>query len=142
MKVDIDNPAKLDRLGIWISSLCALHCLALPVLIPLLPLVSSAFFAQLWFERTILCISLLIGAVALLNGALRYHGQYYPMALLFAGGGIYWFKDIFGHGMEPFTIAGGAALIVAAHVINIRLTRQCKCCPAPTVHGQLSSQIK
>ncbi len=125
---DADNPTKLDRLGIWISSLCALHCLALPLLLPLIPLIGSTFFAQLWFERTILTISMLIGAVALINGAMRYHGQYYPLVLLFSGGVIYWFKDIFGHDYEPFTIATGALLIVAGHWINMRLCRQCRCC--------------
>lgn len=123
-----DNPAKLDRLGIWVSGLCALHCLALPVLIPLLPLIGSAFFAQVWFERLILSVSLLIGAVALLSGATRYHGKYYPMGLLATGGLIYWFKDIFGHEFEPFTIAVGALLIIAGHWVNMRLCRQCKCC--------------
>ena len=121
-----ENPTKLDKLGIWVSSLCALHCLALPVLIPLLPLVGSSFFAQVWFERTILTFSLIVGAVALISGAVRYHGKYYPLILLFTGGAIYWHKDIFGHHYEPFTIALGAALIVAGHWFNMRLCRQCK----------------
>ncbi|MEG3766289.1 MerC domain-containing protein [Alteromonas sp. 14N.309.X.WAT.G.H12] len=125
---DNDNPTKLDRMGIWISGLCAVHCLALPVILPLLPLLGSTFFAQLWFERTILTISMLIGGVALTSGALRYHGQYYPLVLLFTGGGIYWFKDIFGHEFEPFTIAVGALLIISGHVINMRLCRHCLCC--------------
>ena len=116
-----DNPTKLDRLGIWISSLCALHCLALPLLLPLIPLIGSSIFAQIWFERTILTISMLIGAVALINGAVRYHGQYYPLGLLFC-------KDMFGHDFEPLTITVGAALIVAGHWINMRLCRQCRCC--------------
>jgi len=75
-----ENPTKLDKLGIWVSSLCALHCLALPVLVPLLPLIGSSFFAQVWFERTILTFSLIVGAVALVSGAIRYHGKYYPLA--------------------------------------------------------------
>lgn len=120
----VDNPTILDKLGIWVSSLCALHCLALPVVVPLLPLIGSTFFAQLWFERTILSISLVIGTVALLSGALKYHGRFYPIALLATGGLIYWFKDIFGENGEPFTIAVGAMLIVAGHWINMRLCRQ------------------
>lgn len=120
----VDNPTKLDKLGIWVSSLCAVHCLALPVVVPLLPLIGSTFFAQLWFERTILSISLVIGAVALLSGALKYHGRFYPIGLLAMGGIIYWFKDIFGESGEPFTIATGALLIVAGHWINMRLCRQ------------------
>merc|ERR1712137_139935 len=71
MQSPIDNPTFLDRLGIWISSLCALHCLA----IPLLPLLASSMFGQTWFERTILSLSILIGSVALIIGAVRYHGK-------------------------------------------------------------------
>lgn len=137
-----DNPTKLDRLGIWVSSLCALHCLALPVLIPLLPLVGSSFFAQVWFERTILTFSLIVGAVALISGAVRYHGKYYPLILLFTGGAIYWHKDIFGHHYEPFTIALGAALIVAGHWFNMRLCRQCKCCKSTVFSEHLSTELK
>ncbi|MFB0911873.1 MAG: MerC domain-containing protein, partial [Glaciecola sp.] len=44
------------------------------------------------------------------------------------GGLIYWNKDIFGHEYEPFTIAIGAFLIIAAHVTNIRLCKSCKSC--------------
>jgi len=135
-----DNPAKLDKLGIWVSSLCALHCLALPVLIPLLPLIGSTFFAQVWFERVILSISLIIGGIALFSGASRYHGQYYPLVLLFTGGAIYWYKDILGEAYEPFTIALGALLIVAGHWINMRLCRQCKCCKNTVFSHHLSSQ--
>ncbi|WP_218353471.1 MerC domain-containing protein [Alteromonas lipotrueiana] len=123
MSLTTDNPTKLDRVGIWISSLCAFHCLSLPIVIPLLPLISSTFFAQTWFERTILSISILIGAVALISGALRYHSRYYPVAMLAVGGAIYWHKDIFGEQYEPFTIATGALLIVVAHYINIRLCK-------------------
>jgi hypothetical protein len=137
-----DNPAKLDRLGIWVSSLCALHCLALPLLVPLLPLIGSSFFAQVWFERAILSFSLIVGAVALLNGALRYHGKFYPLGLLFSGGVIYWFKDIFGHHYEPFTIAIGAMLIVAGHWVNMRLCRQCKCCKNTVFSEHLSTELK
>jgi len=126
MSLPADNPTKLDKIGIWISSLCAFHCLALPVAIPLLPLISSTFFAQLWFERMILTISMLIGAVALLSGALRYHNRYYPIAMLAIGGVIYWHKNILGEQYEPFTIATGALLIVAAHYINMRLCRRFK----------------
>lgn len=138
----VDNPTILDKIGIWVSSLCALHCLALPVLIPLLPLVGSTIFAQLWFERTILCISLLIGAVALMSGALRYHGRYYPLLLLSAGGAIYWNKNMFGEGFEPLTIATGALLIVLGHWVNMRLCRRCRCCQDTVFTAHMSSETK
>jgi hypothetical protein len=44
----------LDRIGIWGSSLCALHCLLLPLLLPIAPLVASSIFAEVWFESNLL----------------------------------------------------------------------------------------
>ena len=118
----------MDRVGIWTSSLCALHCLLLPILIPLLPFVSASFFAQDWFERTILSLSMIIGFWALLSGFYRYHRQLYPLYSLLLGGLIYWNKDMFGEAYEPFTIGVGAILIVMAHVVNIKLCKSCQEC--------------
>lgn len=142
MKQTNENLTKLDKLGIWISSLCALHCLALPVIVSLLPLVGSSFFAQAWFERTILTGSIIIGAIALISGAARYHGRYYPLLLLAAGGFIYWNKGFFGHDIEPLAVTLGAALIVAGHWINMRLCRQCRCCKDTVFSSHIPSEAK
>jgi hypothetical protein len=118
----------LDRMGIWTSSICAVHCLLLPILLPLAPLVASSVFAEVWFERMILTFSILVGFAALFVGFHKYHRQLYPLYSLALGGLIYWNKDIFGHEYEPFTIAIGAFLIAAAHVTNMRLCSSCKTC--------------
>lgn len=124
----------MDKLGIWISGLCALHCLFLPLLLPAIPLLAGSFFAQAWFERLILSLSILIGLTALTIGYFRYHRQLYPIYALLAGGLIYWQKDVFGHDYEPITIAIGAALIIAAHLMNLRLCRACKICEDDCEH--------
>ena len=118
----------MDRVGIWTSSLCALHCLLLPILITVLPFVSASFFAEAWFEKTILSLSMIIGFWALLTGFYRYHRQLYPLCSLLLGGLIYWNKDMFGEAYEPLTVVSGALLIVAAHVINIKLCKSCSDC--------------
>jgi hypothetical protein len=118
----------VDRVGIWMSSMCALHCLLLPILLPIAPLVASSVFAEVWFERMILTFSILVGFAALFVGFHKYHRQLYPLYSLALGGLIYWNKDMFGHEYEPFTIAIGAFLIIAAHVTNIRLCKSCKTC--------------
>lgn len=114
----------MDKMGIWISSLCAVHCLALPIL----PILATTIFGEVWFERTILSISLVIGMASLLMGTIRHHGKYYPFLLLISGGLIYWNKGFLGDDWEPITVAVGAALIIAGHWINLRLCRQCRCC--------------
>nr|WP_136250663.1 MerC domain-containing protein [Ningiella ruwaisensis] len=115
-------------MGVWVSAACAVHCLALPLLLPILPILASSFVAQDWFERSILSVSIVIGFAALLVGFKQYHRQIYPIYSLVLGGLIYWHKDIFGEAYEPFTIAIGAGFIIAAHLINLRLCKQCKSC--------------
>ena len=128
MITDFNKDKILDRMGIWASSLCALHCLLLPVLIPVVPLVGASFFAQDWFERTLLSVSLIVGFWALLSGFYRYHRQIYPVYGLLLGGIIYWNKDIFGEAYEPVAVTLGALLIVSAHVLNLKLCQSCQNC--------------
>jgi len=118
----------LDKLGIWASSLCALHCLLLPILITFITFVGATFFAQSWFERGILSLSMIIGFWAILSGFYRYHRQLYPLYSLVLGGLIYWNKDMFGAAYEPITITVGAILIVGAHIVNLKLCQSCRSC--------------
>lgn len=116
----------LDKFGIWASSLCALHCLLIPVLVPVAPLVGASFFAEDWFERTILIISLVVGFWAILSGFYRYHRQIYPIFSIAVGGMIYWNKDILGEEFEPLTITVGALLIIFAHAANLKMCQKIK----------------
>lgn len=119
----------LDKAGIWVTTLCALHCLLLPVIVPMLSVIGLGFIGATILERTILGASLLVGAIALSQGVRR-HRQVYPVVLLIAGGTLYWFKDLFGASMEPWIILLGASLIVAAHWINLRLSAtSCRLAP-------------
>lgn len=127
MQVSSEN-SFLDKLGIFASSLCGLHCLLLPILLPAIPFIGASFFAQDWFERTILSLSMIIGFWALCSGFYRYHRQLYPLYSLVLGGLIYWNKDMFGHDYEPFTVVIGALLIIAAHIINLKLCKSCQTC--------------
>lgn len=112
----------LDKTGIWVTTLCALHCLLLPVILPMLSLIGLSFIGEEMLERTILSISLIVGFVALLIG-MRKHLRFYPLVLLFAGGVVYWHKDSLGEIGEPAIILVGASLIIAAHWVNLKLTR-------------------
>ena len=118
----------LDKLGVWVSALCAIHCIVVPLMLPIAPLVASSFFAQSWFEGSVLTLSLVIGFTALLIGFKNHHRQIYPMYSLAIGAIIYINKDIFGHDYEAYTVAVGASFIIAAHLINLKLCRKCESC--------------
>jgi len=120
------NTAKnlLDKIGIAATSLCAIHCLLLPILMPILPMVGESFIAGEAFEEGILLLTMALGFVALHSGYKRYHGKLYPFVMLFAGGFIYWQKDTVGVELEPYIVMFGASLVVMAHVVNMKLCRR------------------
>lgn len=112
----------LDKTGMWVTTLCALHCLLLPVILPMLSLIGLSFIGEELLERVILGTSIVLGLVALIGG-IRQHARFYPLVLLIAGGFIYWHKDSLGEMGEPVIILLGASLIIAAHWVNLRLVR-------------------
>ena len=117
----------LDKIGIASTSLCAIHCLMLPFLLPVLPLVGAGFLAQHAFEQVILVLTMILGTIALYSGYRRYHGQLMPFGLLYAGGVIYAGRHAFGETLEPLIVVAGGLLIVVAHVVNMKLCRTHHC---------------
>lgn len=118
----------LDKIGITATSLCALHCIMLPILLPLLPLVGLSFLADHTWEHVFLLMTAALGTVALFSGFKRYHKRLYPFYLLYLGVALYWIKHDFSEDVEALFIIGGASLIIAAHYMNIKLCESCKQC--------------
>jgi hypothetical protein len=120
----------LDRIGITATSLCALHCILLPILLPALPLLGLSFLADHTWEHVFLIITAILGTTALFSGFKKYHRKIYPFYLLFIGVFIYWVKHDFSEDIQPYFIIVGAGLIVAAHIINLKLCNSCRQCTA------------
>ncbi len=118
----------LDRIGITATSLCALHCILLPVILPALPLLGISFLADHMWEHVFLVVTAILGSIAMFSGFKRYHKKLYPFYLLILGVVIYWQKHDFSESIQPLFIVVGATLIVAAHIINIKLCNSCKQC--------------
>lgn len=118
----------LDKIGVTATSLCAVHCVLLPVLLPVLPLLGISFVGEHVFEDIVLIISMVVGFISLFSGFHRYHRKLYPLYSLALGGVIYSLKDSLGEMYHPYLIAIGAGLIIFAHVMNIKLCRSCKTC--------------
>ncbi len=118
----------LDKIGITATSLCALHCILLPILLPALPLLGLSFFAEHQWEHIFLIVTAILGSIAMLSGFKRYHKKLYPLYLLILGVAVYWHKHDYSEAVQPFFIVIGATLIVAAHLINIKLCNSCKQC--------------
>ena len=118
----------LDRIGIAATSLCALHCILLPIILPALPLLGLSILADHAWEHVFLLLTAVLGTVALFSGFKRYHKKLYPFYLLYLGVAVYWMKHDFSEEYHMLFIVCGAGLIVAAHFINLKLCNSCKEC--------------
>lgn len=111
------------------ASACFVHCLAGPLLL------SFAGFASLTaiserVEPLFALASILLGTVSLIPAYRRKHGRISCLAM-FVGGllcllvirRLHWtlLPEIVGAGT-------GAGLIIGAHALNLRFSRQCSCC--------------
>nr|WP_245217523.1 MerC domain-containing protein [Rheinheimera maricola] len=117
-----------DKVGITVTSLCAIHCILLPVILPVLPLLGLSVGHNHAFERIMLLTTMVLGFIALFIGFHRYHRKLYPFYSLFLGVFIYWQKDVWGHEYEHAVLIVGASLVVLAHVMNMRLCNSCNSC--------------
>lgn len=122
----------LDKLGVAASWACAVHCLALPFLVGVLPLVGLSFLLSEATERVFIGISVVIAVFGLLPAYFREHGKLRSIFLAAAGIGLIVLTHfLFEENLTAkitFLIVG-ALLISAAHLFNRRLCRECALCP-------------
>jgi hypothetical protein len=113
---------RLDRAGVVLSGLCAVHCLLGIVLVSALGLGGPALLSPRIHEAG-LVLAIAIGAVTLGLGALR-HGAIGPLAAGGLGIALMAAGLASGHGLGEalFTIAG-VALVAGAHIRNLRHAR-------------------
>jgi len=113
---------RLDRLGIALSGLCAVHCLAGIALVTFFGLGSvagDALFAPV-IHRVGLALAIAVAALTLGLAALR-HGQHKSLAIG-AIGIVLMFSGLFApHGLiEAMLTIAGVLLVALAHLRNLR----------------------
>ena len=110
---------RLDRTGVILSGLCAVHCLASILLVSVLGLGGQALLAPAIHEIG-LALAITIGAVTLGIGVAR-HGQLAPLAIGTAGIALMSAGLFSPHGpQEALLTICGVALVAAAHIRNLR----------------------
>lgn len=122
---------RLDNAGMTASWLCAVHCIALPPAISILPLVGLSFLLDETTEIVFIGISVALAALTLLPGFFRHHRKLRTLLLFVTGIGLIAaahlsFEDDLR--LQIPLLLAGALMISAAHFINRRLCRQCAVC--------------
>ncbi|MFQ5546739.1 MAG: MerC domain-containing protein [Woeseia sp.] len=115
----------LDRASIALSGICLVHCLALPLMIALLPFLAQ--FREGHFHVQLLVVVLPVSIVAFTSGYRR-HGSGAVIAwgaagalLLVTGGAIA--HDAYGIVADRALTICGALILAVAHYFNNRYSR-------------------
>jgi len=124
---------KLERAGVGLAMLCAIHCMALPILAGTASVLPGSPLDQPWVEAVLLGGAAVIGYSTLGLG-FRRHGRPWPLAMLTTG----FCLMVLAHLAlpKPFDLVGtlcGAFLLVAAQIGNVRCLAAggAACCAAP-----------
>ncbi|MGE8142390.1 MerC domain-containing protein [Novosphingobium sp. NPDC080210] len=117
---------RLDRMGILLSALCALHCLAGILLVAGLGVGGEFLFAPS-IHRIGLALAIVIGGITLAIGIAR-HGDPRPLQIGALGLGLMVVALAVGHGAsEAVLTIGGVSLLAWAHLRNLRLSNCATC---------------
>lgn len=113
----LKSQTALDRAGATLSVLCAIHCLATPFILVLLPAAAAHSEAA---EAWIVTASLLIGLSAM-RASWRRNGARLPRAGIACGLAAIVASRLLLHGTaETILVFTGAAILVTAHLFNCR----------------------
>jgi hypothetical protein len=113
---------RLDRVGVLLSGLCAVHCLASLLLVAGLGLGGEVLLAPV-IHRVGLALAIAVGSVTLVLGVVR-HGDPLPLHTGAAGIALMAVALFVGHGtVEAVLTIAGVALLAFAHLRNLRYSR-------------------
>lgn len=121
-----------DKASIGLSVLCALHCLALPLVVVLLPSLVALGLEDESFHLWLVIVVIPVSAYALVMGCSK-HRRMGVLYIGLLGMGILCLAPFVGHeflgelGEKLLTLIG-AVLIAATHIRNYRLCRQSTSC--------------
>ena len=117
----------LDFIGFSTSILCAIHCVALPFLLSVAPIVGLQFLDNAWIEYTIILLSLFIASNSLIKDYSKYHHSFIALVIALVG------FSLIGAGQllepewrEALLTSSGGGTIAIAHWINWKMTKTLK----------------
>ncbi|MDQ2069953.1 MerC domain-containing protein [Natronospira bacteriovora] len=118
------NKARLDFAAIGMSLLCVLHCTALPVMAAAMPWIAALGIVDDWFHRAILLLVIPVSGWAL-GLAWRRRGETGLLLTGMAGMALMVLATLefaawHTNTLEVVLTLGGAALLSAAHLLNLR----------------------
>jgi hypothetical protein len=121
----------IDKVGMFSSATCAVHCMLLPFLISILPLYGLSFIVNESFEIIMLMASITLAILSLCLGYKTHKNK--KMFFLFSAGislillGRFAHENNWGFSSIVILFIGGL-LISGSHFVNNKLCKSCNSC--------------
>jgi hypothetical protein len=117
----------IEKVGFYLSLICAIHCIATPIIITLLPFLGSSFINNHSWEIWFIGGSLILAGVLLWSDFRKHHNRL-PMYLLIVSMLVKVFEIAWlRHQFEFLTGTLGASLIALAYYLNWKYKKECNC---------------
>lgn len=120
----------IDKIAIGLSTACAIHCLLLPIILIMLPALSTSIFGDENFHQWLLIAVIPTSLIALTMGC-RQHRNLSVIVFGLLGLSIliptaFWGHELLGEAGEKIASVLGAAFIALGHIHNSSLCKDCR----------------
>jgi predicted branched-subunit amino acid permease len=126
-----ENSNRLDGMAVILSGTCMLHCLVLPLLVTLFPIVQGSLLEEKYFHLIMLVFILPTSLVALTVGCRRHRDT---LTIVLGAIGLstlaitaFWGHELFGLSGERVVTTLGGLVLASAHIQNFRCCRHVDC---------------
>lgn len=118
----------LDRIAISLSAVCIVHCLAVPLIVAVLPIAALGFGGGSHFHASMLWLVVPVSVVGLLLGY-REHRRGRIVATGILGMIVVAYAGVYGHGQwtltsEILVSTLGSLVLAGAHWANLAVVRR------------------
>lgn len=118
----------LDVIGVSASGICAIHCLAMPLLLPVLAASNLKFVTNGWFEITVMMLSLSLAFYSITHSFLKKHKNAIPFVFLALSFGLFLNRNTFGFELHTGVVIAAGICIITAYIVNWHLCKSCPVC--------------
>ena len=118
-----------NKISIYLSLLCAIHCLAMPVVVAIMPFASVFMEKYHWLELVVIISTLLLGTNSILHGYKYHHQDKTPAYLFGIGISILTMSSVIHLGLDiqsmtlQISNVVGAVFSAAGQIQNLRLSK-------------------
>lgn len=115
----------LDHVGFWASTLCAIHCAIIPVLLTFSTLGFLSFLEHPFIEGSMLGIAVIVAFASILPSYFQKHQKLQPILLTVLGFAfIFWGRVTSIEIIEAIATVLGGLLVAFSHLVNAHLLKK------------------